>query len=352
MITLGIETSCDDTSICVLETQSSGSPRVLSHNSFSSEKVLKKWGGVVPEIAARNHLEKITPLLSVCLEEANISLEKIDQIGVTTNPGLLGPLLTGINTAKTISLLKKLPINPVNHLYAHLEAIHLTEDLSYPYLGLLFSGGHSLFCLVEGPTSFKVISSTVDDAAGEAFDKGGKLLGLTYPAGREIDERSKKGNKQKYSFPIGLKHSKDGKMSFSGVKTSLRRLVETTPNILKDQNEINDVCASYQEAIVQAINLKTKEVLNLIDRSNDLPLVLGGGVACNSRLRAVLKENFSNVFLVKPSFCTDNGAMIANYAARTPEHSIKFPECLAIDARNRFVPKKSNEKRRQQGPVV
>ena len=202
-----------------------------------------------------------------------------------------------------------------------------------------------------------MISSTVDDAAGEAFDKGGKLLGLSYPAGREIDERSKEGNKQKYSFPIGLKHSKDGKMSFSGVKTSLRRLTETTPQILNfdrsnDQNEINNVCASYQEAIVQAINLKTKEVLNLIDKSNELPLVLGGGVACNSRLSAVLKENFSNVFLVKPSFCTDNGAMIANYAARTPEHSINYPKCLTIDAKNRFVPKKSNEKRRQQGPVV
>ena len=343
MITLGIETSCDDTSICVLRTNKSERPSILSHNSFSSEKVLKKWGGVVPEIAARNHLEKLTPLLKVCLEESEISLGEIDQVAVTTNPGLLGPLLTGLNGAKTISLLKSLPINPVNHLFAHLEAIHLTEDVSYPYLGLLFSGGHSMFCYVENATSFKIISSTIDDAAGEAFDKGGKLLGLSYPAGREIDERSKIGNRNTYTFPIGLKNSKDGRMSFSGVKTSLRRLIETTPDILSSEENLNNICASYQEAIVEAIKLKTVEVLNLVTSEKPLPLVLGGGVACNSRLREVLKSNFKDVYLVQPRFCTDNGAMIANYASRTPENNIPFPECLSIDARNRFINKKETK---------
>ena len=339
MITLGIETSCDDTSICVLKTNTNQAPTILSLNSFSSEKILRHWGGVVPEVAARNHLDKITPLLDLCLKEADISLEQIDQIGVTCFPGLLGPLLTGLNAAKTISLLKKTPINPVNHLYAHLEAIHLTKEISYPYLGLLFSGGHSLFCLVSSPENFKVISSTIDDAAGEAFDKGGKILGLDYPAGKIIDERAKRGKTDAFKFPIGLKNSKDGKLSFSGVKSSLRRLIEENPYTLKNESTLDDICASYQEAIVQAIRLKTNEVLNLLPSGEQLPLVLGGGVACNSRLRQVLKDNFSNVSLVEPKFCTDNGAMIANYASRTPANRISFPESLKIDARNRFISK-------------
>ena len=344
MITLGIETSCDDTSICLLSTGLEQSPKVLSLNSFSSEKLLRHWGGVVPEIAARNHLDKITPLLDLCLSEANITLSQIDQIGVTSFPGLLGPLLTGLNAAKTISLLKKTPINPVNHLYAHLEAIHLTSDITYPYLGLLFSGGHSLFCHVSSEYNFQVISSTIDDAAGEAFDKGGKILGLDYPAGKEIDLRSNQGKIDSFYFPIGLKNSKDGRMSFSGVKSSLRRLVEDRPDILENEASLNDICASYQEAIVEAIRIKTKEVINLIPGGSDLPIVLGGGVACNSRLRQVLKKSFSNVNAVEPVYCTDNGAMIANYAARTPNNQISFPESLKIDARNRFISKSRAKK--------
>jgi N6-L-threonylcarbamoyladenine synthase len=339
LITLGIETSCDDTSICILESNEKSLPKILSHNSFSSEKILQKWGGVVPEVAARNHLDKITPLLSLCLEEASLSMESIDLIGVTTNPGLLGPLLTGLNAAKTISLMKKKPIVPVNHLFAHLEAIHLTKDITYPYLGLLFSGGHSLFCEVTSSTDFKVISSTIDDAAGEAFDKGGKLMGLNYPAGKEIDNKSKNGNTSTFSFPIGLKNSKDGRLSFSGVKSSLRRLIELRPEILNDEKLLSDLCASYQESIVEAIKLKTKEVLNLTTLPKNTPIVLGGGVACNSRLREVLDENFKNLFIVEPKFCTDNGAMVANYAARTFKNSVPFPDCLKIDARNRFIKK-------------
>lgn len=339
MITLGIETSCDDTSICILKTDKTLPPCLLSHNSFSSEKILQKWGGVVPEIAARNHLDKITPLLSLCLEEAGISLDDIDQIGVTTNPGLLGPLLTGLNAAKTIALLKKKPIVPVNHLFAHLEAIHLTKEIPYPYLGLLFSGGHSLFCEVNSPTDIKIISSTIDDAAGEAFDKGGKLIGLSYPAGKEIDEKSKNGNMTAFSFPIGLKNSKDGRLSFSGVKSSLRRLIEATPEVVEDEKSLADLCASYQESIVEAIRLKTSEVLKLTTLPKNTPIVLGGGVACNSRLRKVLEDSFDNVHIVEPKFCTDNGAMVANYAARTSKHSIAYPECLTLDAKNRFIKK-------------
>ncbi len=341
MITLGIETSCDDTSVCLLKTnpETGELPSILAHHSFSQETILQQWGGVVPEIAARNHLAKITPLLKQVFSTAKITAKDVDQIGVTTHPGLLGPLLTGVNAAKTISLIHQTPINPVNHLFAHLEAIHLTENVTYPYLGLLFSGGHSLFCLVNSSTEMKVIASTKDDAAGEAFDKGGKMLGLDYPAGKIIDELAKDGDLKKYSFPIGLQHSKDAKMSFSGVKTSLRNFIEK--NNLEIENKksqmMKDVCASYQEAIVQAIVSKTKEAINLVEQENSLPLVLGGGVACNSRLRHQLKENFQNIHIVHPNFCTDNGAMIANYASRTPENNYPYPESLKLDARSRFI---------------
>ncbi|MEX1099968.1 MAG: tRNA (adenosine(37)-N6)-threonylcarbamoyltransferase complex transferase subunit TsaD, partial [Bacteriovoracaceae bacterium] len=207
-IVLGIETSCDDTSIGILEKSSEG-VNILSHKTFDQEEVLKTWGGVVPEIDARNHLQKLAPLLKITTEEAKIEAQEIDLIGVTSTPGLLGPLLTGLNAAKTLSMLIKKPIYPVNHLYAHLEAVHLTEKVSYPYLGLLISGGHSLFFLVSSSRDFRVLGSSIDDAAGEAFDKGGKLLDLGYPAGRIIDSLAKWGDPTAHEFPIGLKSSAD-----------------------------------------------------------------------------------------------------------------------------------------------
>lgn len=219
MLILGIETSCDDTSLAILKSTQNETLEILSHNSFSQEDILKKWGGVVPEIAARNHLDKIVPLLKKTVQQAKIDFNQIDLIGVTTNPGLLGPLLTGINAAKTISLIQKTPILPVNHLYAHLEAIHLTDKVRYPYLGLLVSGGHSHFYIVKSKNSFELIGGTIDDAAGEAFDKGAKLMKLGYPGGKIIDEMSHKGDKTKFSFPIGIKNSKDCNLSFSGLKT-------------------------------------------------------------------------------------------------------------------------------------
>jgi N6-L-threonylcarbamoyladenine synthase len=228
-IILGIETSCDDTSIALImgdPDRLSATPTVLSHQSFSQETMLARWGGVVPEIAARNHLEKITPLLESCFQEAHISIDQVDLVAVTTHPGLLGPLLTGINCAKTISMVNELPIRPVNHLFAHLEAIHLTTPIAYPYMGVLVSGGHSMYVKVSSPMDFEIIGSTLDDAAGEAFDKGGKLLGLGYPAGRIIDDLAKKGDKTKHQFPISMLDSGDANLSFSGVKTSLRNFID------------------------------------------------------------------------------------------------------------------------------
>lgn len=340
-IILGVETSCDDTSLCLLE--AGDSPKILSLNSYNQDFLLQKWGGVVPELAARSHVKALPPLLEVTFKEAGISPEDVTEVAVTTHPGLVGSLLTGINLAKTFAMIRELPIIPVNHLFAHLEAIHLTEKVSYPYLGLLVSGGHTAFWWVTGPNQMEVLGTTLDDAAGEAFDKGGKLLGVGYPAGRIIDDLSKTGDKKKFAFPISYLRDRPGKMSYSGLKTALRVQVQKmTPEEVKA--ELPHLCASYQEAIVQTLRIKAEEIIEKILNRNvktfDIPIVIGGGVACNSRLKEIMQDKFKNVHVVKPIYCTDNAGMVANLAARVPELAVSFPECLSLDAQSRFVEKK------------
>lgn len=339
---LGIETSCDDTSLSIVEVKEKET-RILALNSFNQDFILEKWGGVVPELAARSHVKAIPPLLDITFKEAGIKTTEISAVAVTTHPGLIGSLLTGINLAKTFSLLHKLPIIPVNHLYAHLEAIHLTEEVSYPYLGVLVSGGHTAFMWVKGPNEMEILGTTLDDAAGEAFDKGGKLLGVGYPAGKIIDELAVNGDPKKFPFPISYLRDRPGKMSFSGLKTALRVKLQKMDKT-EIENELPHICAGYQEAIVQTLRIKTEEVitkiLNQKVKNFTTPIVLGGGVACNSRLRTVMKENFKNVHAVKPLYSTDNAAMVANWASRVMETQISFPECLTIDPRSRFVEKK------------
>jgi N6-L-threonylcarbamoyladenine synthase len=341
-IILGIETSCDDTSVCIMERNEQGQ-KILSLNSYNQDFLLKKWGGVVPELAARSHVKAIPPLLEVAFKEAGIKPEDITEVAVTTHPGLVGSLLTGINLAKTFALIHELPIVPVNHLFAHLEAIHLTEKVSYPYMGLLVSGGHTVFFWVTGPNKMEVIGNTLDDAAGEAFDKGGKILGVGYPAGKIIDDLSKAGDKTKYTFPISYMRDRPGKMSYSGLKTALKVKIEkmTPEEVAQD---LSHICAAYQEAIVQTLRIKAEEiiekVLHLKVKNFETPIVIGGGVACNSRLRELMKSSFKNVHIVDPLYCTDNAGMVANWAARVPELLVSFPECLTLDAQSRFVEKK------------
>lgn len=328
MLILGIETSCDDTSVCLLNENK----EVLAEISFSQEILLKKWGGIVPEIAARNHLAKLVPLLEEVFAKANKKPSDLNLIGVTTHPGLLGPLLTGLNAAKTLSMMYEVPIVPVNHIYAHLEAIHLVEKVSYPYLGLVVSGGHSLFFKVKSPTDFEVLGGTKDDAAGEAFDKAAKILGLGYPGGKIIDDLSKMGNPHRFEFPIGLKNSGDCNLSFSGVKTSIRTFVSQNPNL--DPQTLSDVCASYQHAIVSALELKCS-----FANTENLPIVIGGGVACNSYLRSRFLKKFQKVHVVPPKYCTDNGTMIANYALLAKEKAVPFPDCLKLDSKGSIFSK-------------
>ncbi|MBK24472.1 MAG: tRNA (adenosine(37)-N6)-threonylcarbamoyltransferase complex transferase subunit TsaD [Halobacteriovorax sp.] len=354
-LVLGIETSCDDTSVCLLrgtsDLQNWELPEVLAMKTFNQDEFLGEWGGVVPELAARNHLAKLAPVLESVFKETALEPKDLDLVGVTTHPGLLGPLLTGLNAGKTLSLLYKLPLNPVNHLYAHLEAIHLTEKVSYPYLGLIVSGGHSMFVLAESSTKFELIGTTIDDAAGEAFDKGGKLMGLEYPAGRIIDEKAKNGDPKKYKFPVGLKSSKNCNLSYSGTKTSLRVFLDEH----KDFDDWDNLCASYQFAIVEALRLKSTFASKVAKEKygKDLPLVVGGGVACNSHLRSVMREEHKEVYIVQPKFCTDNGGMIANYALRTMEEkAISYPDSLMIDAFGRFLSKDLKKEFAKRGPIL
>lgn len=340
-IILGVETSCDDTSICILD--ASSSPKILSLNSYNQDFLLSKWGGVVPELAARSHVKALPPLLETSFKEAGITAEDISEVAVTTHPGLVGSLLTGINLAKTFAMIRELPIVPVNHLYAHLEAIHLTEEVKYPYMGLLVSGGHTAFMWVKGPNDMEVLGTTLDDAAGEAFDKGGKLLGVGYPAGRIIDDLAKTGDRKKFHFPISYLRDRPGKMSYSGLKTALRVMLQKMAAEEINQ-ELPHLCASYQEAIVQTLRIKAEEIIEKIlekkVKTFDTPIVIGGGVACNSRLREIMQETFKNVHVVKPVFCTDNAGMVANWAARVPQLAVNFPQCLSLDAQSRFVEKK------------
>lgn len=347
---LGIETSCDDTSMAILKGKD-----VLAHISFGQEESLKEWGGVVPEIAARNHLSKITPLMKSCFEAAKLNPEDIDYISVTTYPGLLGPLLTGLNAAKTLALLYQKPIIPVNHLYAHLLAIDLSHEVKYPYLGLLVSGGHSLFMWVKGSDDFEILGGTIDDACGEAFDKGGKLLELGYPAGHIIDKLAQFGAPSKFEFPIGLQSSADARLSFSGLKTALRVFLENNPEVLKkrpsqfdtkeDSHQIfYDVCASYQRSITKALLLKTRYAIKSVKEKyaeQNFTIVIGGGVAANSDIRTQFVKKYPNTVCVERKFCTDNGAMIANYGRLNTQLAVNYPECLELDAKSRFIDKKN-----------
>ena len=336
---LAIETSCDDTSLALLEEFPGHFPTIHYHQSFSQEHLLRKWGGVVPEIASRYHLGKIPYLLDDL--NSRFDLQSIDGVAVTNRPGLLGPLLVGTNLAKSLSLFLECPVYPANHLMAHLEAIHLHQSVTYPYLGLLVSGGHTLLTRVESSYHWKILGSTRDDAAGEAFDKGGKLLGLPYPAGKHLDELAQKGDAEKFSFTMALAHEKKFTLSFSGLKTALKYLLEKNPDLLLGQN-FYDLCASYQEAIVQSLVHKLS--YPCLEHPH-LPLVVGGGVACNSRLKTLLKQKIIDrpVYFVKPEYCTDNAAMIGNLALRDPDHWIPFPLTLELDAESRVFDKSQFE---------
>ncbi len=306
---LGIETSCDETSAALVQ-----NGKTLS-NIISSQTIHKYFGGVVPEIASRIHLQIISKIVEDALNEANTNIKEIDGIAVTTQPGLIGSLLVGTNFAKGLSLRYSKPLIPVDHIEGHIYSGFLEKyDVKFPFITLVVSGGHTILFLVNSFSDYKIIGATRDDAAGEAFDKIGKLLGLEYPAGAKIDNLAKKGNPYKYDFPRGLINSNDFDFSFSGLKTSFRYFIERNfGNYSKiDDVVLCDLCASVQEAIVDVLVVKS---IKALEHYCIQSLVIAGGVSANSRLRTKIQklaqEKGFNVIIPKIQYCMDNAAMIA-----------------------------------------
>ncbi len=304
-LVLGIETSCDETAASVVK----DGKYVLSNIVSSQIEIHKKYGGVVPELASRDHLEKVIPVIEEALRKAGVSLTDISRIAVTSGPGLVGSLLVGLSTAKAISFGLGIPFIGIDHLEAHITAAHLEHDVPFPFLGLIVSGGHTSLYTVNSYTDFRLLGKTRDDAAGEAFDKASKLLGLGYPGGVEIDRISKEGDPRSINFPRPFKNASSFDFSFSGIKTSLVYFLKKNPII--DEDRLRDICASYQEAIVETLVSKTLSAAKLNEIRN---VVISGGVASNSRLRELAKERFEqegiSLFIPSPEYCTDNAAMI------------------------------------------
>ena len=328
---LALETSCDDTCAAVV-----GDDGRIASNVISSQGLLHaRYGGVVPEVASRRHLELVDAVTADALEAAGVTLADIDRVAVTRGPGLIGALLVGVASAKALAAARQLPLAAVDHLHGHVVASTLGEDpIEAPYLCLVASGGHTFLARVDDPGSYRVIGQTLDDAAGEAFDKGARLLGLGYPGGPALDRLAKEGDPAAFDFPRSAPG--DGlDFSFSGLKTALLYAVRDLGEEQAGARRA-DLAASYQRAIVTALVARTAQA---VGREGLSRLAIGGGVAANSELRATLKERAAElgvqVWIPATELCTDNAAMIAG-AARFTE-PMEYPRYLDLDAAARLV---------------
>jgi len=309
MVILGIDTSCDDTSVALLE----DGRRIRSHIVSSQADLHKHFGGVVPEIASRKHVELIDSIYQDVLSQGGAVSGDIDLVAVTAGPGLIGSVLVGLCFAKGLCLALGRPLIGVNHIEAHAMSIFLEREVEFPFVALVVSGGHTIILLMEAPCRFKVLGSTRDDAAGEAFDKIAKFLGIGYPGGRVIEEMARSGSKDYVAFPRPMMDDNNCDFSFSGLKTAF--LTYAKKHVI-DDSTINDVLASFQEAICDVLVFKTFRAARL---NNVKRIVVGGGVAANGRLRDLFTERSRregfDVMISSPQFCTDNGAMIASLAS-------------------------------------
>ncbi len=313
---LGIETSCDDTCAALVTEQG----EVRSNVVASQGLIHEKYGGVVPEIASRRHLELLDAVMADALEGAGATLEDVDRIAVTRGPGLIGALLVGVAEAKALAAARGLPLTPVDHLHGHVVAGTLGPDaVEAPYLCLVASGGHTFIARVEEPSSYTVLGSTLDDAAGEAFDKGARMLGLGYPGGPAIQKAAENGDPEAFDFPRSYPGELD--FSFSGLKTSLLYKVRD------GAGPVEDLAASYQRAIVDALATRLGQAARRegIDR-----LAIGGGVAADAELR----ERLEGAAIPPFELCTDNAAMIAGAARFLP--AVEYPGYLDLDASARI----------------
>jgi len=315
MRVLGIETTCDETAAAVVETDYRGDGRILSNEVFSQIKSHQAFGGVVPEIAARAHIDIIDTIVSRALDKASVGLSELDGIAAAAGPGLIGGVMVGLTTAKALALASGKPFLAVNHLEAHALTPRLTDKLEFPFLLLLASGGHTQILNVRGIGDYEKLGSTIDDAIGEAFDKTAKLLGLDYPGGPEVEKHAAQGDKTRFQLPRPMIGRKEPDFSLSGLKTAVRNEAEKILP-LKDK-DVDDLCAGFQAAITDVVADRVRTALKLthVKMMEPTALVIAGGVAANMELRRSLKtvaDEFKLRLVAPPTaLCTDNGAMIA-----------------------------------------
>ncbi|QYJ17012.1 tRNA N6-adenosine threonylcarbamoyltransferase [Rubrobacter xylanophilus DSM 9941] len=326
---LAIETSCDDTCAAVVEADGR---RALS-NAVHTQTEHSRYGGVVPEVASRAHLERLDGVIERALSDAGVALEEIERVAVTVRPGLIGALLVGVAAAKGLAYSRRLPLVPVNHLEGHVAAAYLEDpDLEPPFVALVASGGHTALYAVGEDRTMHLLGETLDDAAGEALDKGARMLGLGFPGGPAISRAAEGGDPHRYEFPVALKERDSLDFSFSGLKTSLLyKIRELGPERVR--KELAHLAAGYEAAVVEALSRK---LLRAAELQRAGAVVVAGGVAANGRLRRRLREECSErgigLVVPPPALCTDNAAMIGAAAAHTPE--IPWPEYLSLNARS------------------
>ena len=317
MIVLGIETSCDETAAAVVD----GDRRILADEVLSQLDDHRPYGGIVPEVAARAHLELIDGIVNRAMDKAGVEFGDLDAVAVTGGPGLIGGVLVGVMTAKAIAAVRGMAFIAVNHLEGHALTTRLTDGLDFPYLLLLVSGGHCQLLAVEGVGDYRRLGTTVDDALGEAFDKTAKMLGLGFPGGPEVEKAARNGDGSRFSLPRPMKGREGADFSFSGLKTRVRQTIEgLPPGDLKDQ-DVADLCASFQAAVEDVLADRTANAIETFrslhpETSLSSPaLVVAGGVAANDaikkRLRVLAAEKGFQFVAPPPNLCTDNAAMIA-----------------------------------------
>jgi N6-L-threonylcarbamoyladenine synthase len=315
MIVIGIETSCDETGIGIISDK-----KILSNVVASQEDIHSVYGGVVPELASRAHLSRIDNIFKIAIEKSGIRIEDIDLIGVTNHPGLKGSLLVGVSFACGLAYKLKKPIYFVNHLYSHIAVNFLNENIEFPALGLVISGGHTSFFYIENYINFKEIGKTLDDACGETFDKVGRILGLPFPGGPYIEKEAEKGDEKKIRFPVPS-NLKDLNFSFSGLKTAVLYYVKKY-----GKENISDICASFQKTVGDYLCMKIKTALK---KYNVKSFLLGGGVISNQyiqrRIREILKDEVK-VYIPERNLCLDNGVMVAVMSCYLNKYGIPADE--------------------------
>ena len=313
-IILGVETSCDETAVSLIQDNDNGIPKILSNIISSQFDIHKEFGGVVPELAARSHVEKIDLIAKKAINESGVELDKISAVAATVGPGLIVCLTIGLNFGKAMSSSLNIPFIGVNHLEGHALSPKLHSKLDYPYLLLLISGGHSQYLSVNGLGKYKRLGTTIDDALGEAFDKTAKLLGIEFPGGPKLEKFAQKGDPNKFELPKPIINKGGCNLSFAGLKTAILRITKT----IKSEQEKFDLAASFQKTIEDILYIKTKIAFNefkKINCKNESSFVVAGGVAAHKRIREKLikvsKKNNFRILFPDLRLCGDNAAMIA-----------------------------------------